>query len=391
MKVLNVQPFDYFGSIQLRSLSVAEGLLAYGIDTAFVVPHQNEGERLNSFSAIAAKKGFRVYTTHCVRPLNIKNNRSLLRLIALIFYLPYGLLDLYRIYEVEKPDATQINGFVSIQEAFFACFLQRKKRYWVLISDLYPRISVIAWSFMIRHFDRVFVSRKLIQYYFGSFNDIIIYEPVNTEFFDPRIITIKEKELVSAKFFLGSSSPVLVSIAMISPAKGLEYLLQTIQTLKTFFPNIRLIIIGGIIPSQKEYYDKLRNLALKLDVNNQVIFTNYVSTADLRSLLSIADVFVLSSIHEGTPVSILEAMSMKKAVVATDVGGVSEQVINGVTGLLVPPKNPEALAKALLRLLKNRSELLAMEEQSRHRVEKKFNVRKCIESYRNVFLRNKKR
>ena len=67
-------------------------------------------------------------------------------------------------------------------------------------------------------------------------------------------------------------------------------------------------------------------------------------------MLLLFDVFLLTSVAEGTPVVILEAISIEIPVVATDVGGVSEQVINGETGILVPPKNPEAISRAVIRL-----------------------------------------
>ena len=66
-------------------------------------------------------------------------------------------------------------------------------------------------------------------------------------------------------------------------------------------------------------------------------------------MLLLFDVFLLTSVAEGTPVVILEAISIEIPVVATDVGGVSEQVINGETGILVPPKNPEAISRAVIR------------------------------------------
>lgn len=385
MKVLNVQPFDYFGSIQLRSLMVAKRLRKYGIETIFVVPYRNEGEALNSFSDVAAKSGFKIYQTRCVRPLFITNLRSLFRLIKLLLYFPLGMLDLYKLSALEHVDAIQINGFVCIQEALFASFLYSKKRYWVLISDLYPRLAIRALSFVIKRFDRIFVSRKLIGYYFGTINDTIIYEPVDNTFFDPTLVSAQDKESIKKKFSLVNSSPLLVTIAMVSPQKGLEYLLQSIHTLKGSLPNIKLVVIGGVIPTQKEYYATLRNMAADLDVNSNVLFTNYIPQTDLRTLLSIADVFVLASVHEGTPVSILEAMSMEKAVIATNVGGISEQVVQDKTGLLVRSKDPIALADAIFFLLQNTNKRVEIGVNARLRVKALFSFQTCVSQYRRLF------
>jgi glycosyltransferase involved in cell wall biosynthesis len=95
---------------------------------------------------------------------------------------------------------------------------------------------------------------------------------------------------------------------------------------------------------------------------------------DIRELLGQSDIFVLSSTSEGMPITILEAMAAGVPVVASDVGGVSELVEHGVTGLLVPPRDPDALAAALRRLLDDPQSRRTLGDAGRARAEAEFDL-----------------
>jgi glycosyltransferase involved in cell wall biosynthesis len=386
MKILNVQPFDYHGSIQRRSLKVAQQLQQFGIETIFLVPQTKKDQRRNFFSQAATEKGFKVYKTSIVRPLLIKNLDSLIRILDLFASLPESFAELYKILQNEKPDIIQINGFVCIQEAIATRLFHKKRRSWILISDLYPRLLILAFLPLVRSFERVFISKKMIPYYLGKQEDPIIYEPVDTTFFDFTMVTSEEKRCIKEKFGLQTSSPLLVSTSMVSPQKGLTYLILCIANVKSHFPNAKLIIIGDVIPSQTKYYQNLKNLIIELGLEANVVFTHYIPVSELRSLLSVADVFVMSSISEGTPVSILEAMSMGKAVIATNVGGVSEQVVNNKTGLLVNPKSSTELAQAIISLTQNPAKKKEMKTNARKRTLAMFSLQRCILQYKQYYL-----
>ena len=106
---------------------------------------------------------------------------------------------------------------------------------------------------------------------------------------------------------------------------------------------------------------------------------------DIPELMWTLDLFVLSSISEGFPIALLEAMASALPVVATDVGGNSEIVIHGETGFLVPPRAPETMADAICRLLLNREEAKSMGEKGRERVKQYFSFEKMMRSYENIY------
>ena len=98
------------------------------------------------------------------------------------------------------------------------------------------------------------------------------------------------------------------------------------------------------------------------------------------------DVIVLPSIKEAAGMAILEAMALAKPVVATASGGIPEIVVDKVTGLLVPVKNPKRLAQAIFKILRDPKKAKKMGRAARKRVEKLFNIKKSARRYKKVYL-----
>ena len=228
IKVLVIQPFDVLGSIQNRSLVVAQRLKDYSIETIFVSPRNGR-----SFTKEAYKKGFKVYKTCSLRPVFLRDVGSLLHIIRFIKSFPKSLVEIYKVIKKEQPDIVQVNGFVCIQEAMIVALTCRRKFIWNLIGTLYPRVVIVALLPLIRlAFRRVFVSQKLIRYYFGKSNDKVIYEPVDTDKFNPNRVNVNELEALRKALSI-QSTPVVGFVGFISPVKGLEYLIKSICLLYT--------------------------------------------------------------------------------------------------------------------------------------------------------------
>jgi len=106
---------------------------------------------------------------------------------------------------------------------------------------------------------------------------------------------------------------------------------------------------------------------------------------DIPEVLAALDVLVLSSLREGLPMILLEGMAMARPVVATDIEGISEVVEHNRTGILVPPKDPQALAEGIITLLRDRDKARRMGQAGRKRVEERFSVEEMVRRTQEVY------
>jgi len=142
---------------------------------------------------------------------------------------------------------------------------------------------------------------------------------------------------------------IILSIGRLIELKGYNYLIEAMGILKKKGMKIKLTIIGEGT-EEKSLKEKIQSLGL----NENIEILPFKPKADLNYFYNLCDVFVLSSVKEGLGVVLLEAMSCGKPVIGTDSGGIPDIIKDGETGLLVPEKDPEALAGAIERLLKDK-------------------------------------
>lgn len=169
-----------------------------------------------------------------------------------------------------------------------------------------------------------------------------------------------------------------VMVGRLSPEKNVETLIRAAAIVVRERQDFRLEIAGdGVcLPG-------LKTLADGLNVNGFVRFLGDVR--DVPGLLGRASLSILPSLTEGISLTLLEAMARGLPVVATRVGGNPEVVADGVTGVLVPPENPEEMARAILRLYADPPLGRQMGEAGRRRVETHFDVRQMVASYESLY------
>ena len=156
-------------------------------------------------------------------------------------------------------------------------------------------------------------------------------------------------------------------VAHLEDHKGHRYLIQATKILKEMAPKIKIIVVGS--GSLRMELDKQ---VRELGVEDIVFFLGF--REDIPQILSSLDLFVLSSYLEGMGSSLLDAMACRLPVVATFVGGIPEVVVHGETGLLVPPRNPSALAEAILKLYYNRALASRLGQRGFEVVHQKFSA-----------------
>lgn len=165
----------------------------------------------------------------------------------------------------------------------------------------------------------------------------------------------------------GNGATVIGCLAALEERKGHRFLLESAALLKSRGVNLRYQIAGEG-PSRAQ----LEQLTGRLGLGDEVRFVGFV--ADTAEFLAKIDLFVMPSLFEGLGVAALEAMAAGKAVIATKVGGLAESVVDGVTGILVPPQDPTALAHAIAKLVQAPSLAGEMGTQGQQRVMQHFTL-----------------
>jgi glycosyltransferase involved in cell wall biosynthesis len=160
---------------------------------------------------------------------------------------------------------------------------------------------------------------------------------------------------------------VLGSVGRLTTIKGIEYLLRAVALLinERGLKPMQVAVIGGG-PLQKA----LEELSAELSINEHVRFLG--ERQDVPNLLRLLDVFVMPSLHEGIPMALLEAMRAGCPIVASAVGGIPEVIRDGKDGMLVPPQDPGALARAIESLYASVQDRMRLSHAGRVRVEAEF-------------------
>jgi glycosyltransferase involved in cell wall biosynthesis len=188
---------------------------------------------------------------------------------------------------------------------------------------------------------------------------------------DPEAFRPDEKTAlrVRAKLGLDPEHVTVLGIGRFIGVKGFEYLVDAVARARESAPSIRLVLVGdGALSGE------LRARAARNGLGDEAIFAGMVSPADVPGYVAAADLVAVPSVHyegyvDGLPNVALEAMGAGKPLVATRVGGLPQVVDDGTTGLLVPERDAEALARAILRLAGDAELRRRMGEAARTRVE----------------------
>lgn len=170
---------------------------------------------------------------------------------------------------------------------------------------------------------------------------------------------------------LGPDQPVVGMVATLRPEKAHDVLIRAAGLLRDQVRDVRVLIVGGE-SSRNVQRPRLEALVRELLLEDTVTFLGV--RYDASDVIDLFDVAVLSSDREGSPLAVMEYMEAAKAVVATRVGGVPDQVVDGETGLLVEPRDPESLAAAIASLLQDPARARAMGEAGRERQLREFSI-----------------
>lgn len=232
-------------------------------------------------------------------------------------------------------------------EGWFTEWLNRVTARWCTVM---VGVSANVAQYLI---DRVGIPREKV---------VTIYNCVDVSHFNSRTRSPERREW-----------PVIGSIARLNPEKDHETLLRAFAVLKQRYPSSRLLLAGGG-PER----NRLERLADVLGIRSAVEFLGHV--ADVRYVHARLDVYVQSSHVEGMPVAVLEALAAGLPVVAARVGGNAEAVVDGVAGILVPPRDPVAIATAVAQLIDHPDQAHRLGERGRQHIATAFGSEATVDA-----------
>ena len=249
-----------------------------------------------------------------------------------------------------------------------------------------PKVFLLIDRILSYFTDKIIAVSNTVKYFYINNAKIpknkieTIYNGIDVDKFNIKVNrNIKRRELG-----LNADTKVLAVIGRLVEQKGHIYFLECFRKLLGKYSDIQGLIVGdGPLRGELEERSKM------LGLNGRVIFTGIRN--DIPEILKIIDVLVVPSLYEGLPTIILEAMAAGVPVVATNVGGNSEIIVNGETGFIVPPKDSSVLAEYIGKILENNNLVESMRVMSRERAIQYFSLDKMMREVEGIYKNSKRK
>jgi glycosyltransferase involved in cell wall biosynthesis len=343
IRVANVIEEGRFGGPQRRIVDVAVKLREHGIETTVIYPKGDS----QIFQRELHEKEIGAI------PLEMHRlSRSSKHILSYVVSFVPEVLVLTRVINKGKSDVIHCNGSWQVK-GVIAAKIAGVRVVWHLndtrnnrvIHFLFKVLSVLPCEAYIVAARRV---RETLSAELAKARTIfVIQAPVDTEKFSVGRTSI-DREL-HENIMEGCMN--IVTVGNVNQAKGLENFIEMASILNGKYTNLKFYCIGDCFEGKKEYLESLKQMCEQLGVKN-ISFVNGIK--DVRSFLKGTDIYVCASLHEASPMSVWEAMSMERPIVSTDVGDISSFITDGENGFVVPPGNSEALAEKVEILLKDK-------------------------------------
>jgi L-malate glycosyltransferase len=181
---------------------------------------------------------------------------------------------------------------------------------------------------------------------------------------------------------LNVSRPIIGSLAVFKNKKGIEVLLCAFSMLLQQYPTAHLLLVGFAIPGEQ---NKFETLVTKYNLNDKITVTGRIPRHDALRYIRAMDIFACTSLHDGCPNTVLEAMLAGIPIVATRVGAVPALIEDGKHGLLVPPGSATELCESMNKMLDDDTKREEFGKQARQRVLSEFAPHRELEAYWKIY------
>jgi glycosyltransferase involved in cell wall biosynthesis len=225
-------------------------------------------------------------------------------------------------------------------------------------------------SYVLNHVDFLIgPSEELarIPWQFGVRPELTRFIPngVDTKRFNSRI---NGKE-IRKKYHFADDDIVIICARRLEPKNGVEFLIKAVPLIARCNPMVRLLIVGGGFPEERKRFE---DFILRLGLKDKVTFSGSIDYSFMPQYYAAADMAILPSLMEATSLAGLEAMATGLPLIGTDVGGIPFIIEDKKTGIIIPPRDVDAIAKSIMMLAKNKSLRDKLGRNARKKVEKQF-------------------
>jgi glycosyltransferase involved in cell wall biosynthesis len=378
IKVLNILLDERISGPSKRILIIARELKKNGIETIVVLP---KGE--TTFSEDLLKAGIKSY----ILPLKrIRNTKNPIPNLIWVFSLLKNVIDIERIINQDKIDIIHCNGLVNIVGGLAGRKAGLKVMYH--LNDIATPfiIKSIFKAIIQRCSDSIVFASGAVQDHFGRIKDGLQYgilnAPVDTKYFKKSTnsnIRMKIRESLGLK----SEEIVVGTVGNINYLKGVPDFVRAAGIIHKQKSEVVFIHVGAKLDTKQGLFSQVLSETKRSHLNDHFIFTG--ERNDIKEILEAMDIFVLPSIAEACPISLLEAMSMEKPIVATNVGGIPEMIRDKNEGLLVPVNSPEKIADGVLWHMNNHLLSEKMAKNARIRAVELFDIKKCVRAHEKYY------
>lgn len=299
---------------------------------------------------------------------------ALFKLVKLLKNLHIDIVRTYSIYANRYgPLAAWIAGIRNVVCSYHSIYnFSVSKKTYLLDSFilLNCKILLVSSDSMKRH--------CLSRFMFNADKIQIVNDSVDTE----KIPSYSQEDLLKIRNSIGipHEDIILISIGRLERMKRFDLLVEAFIAINKKYPNVSLIVLGD--GSQK---DNLHSLAKVKNLSGRIKFLGYQK--DIWQFLALADIFVLTSDYEGSPLVVLEAMAMGLPIVTTDVGNCKDIVVNraGKCGTVCPVGNVDAISEAILSLIGNQEQRQSMGNIARNKVRQEYSLSREKTFYDHLF------
>lgn len=308
---------------------------------------------------------------HCVQVVNMVSLRKMN-----LFKILTAIWQLYRYVKKNKIALVHANGSRCAVYAVLACKILKVPVIW--------HVRVMGrdkWfdPFLSRFADKIIVISEAVRERFrrnprALQKTVVIYNGIDLERFHPA----SGHPVLRDEFGLEKWVPMVGMVGRMDHYKDFSTFLYAAREVMRKIPDAQFFLVGS-----GELMPKMMELAHRLQLEKSVHFLG--NREDIIPILASLDVFVLASKSEGFGRALAEAMAMQKPVVASRVGGIVEIVEDGISGILVPVKDYDAMAMEIVKLLKNSNLARQMGAQARKRIEQHFSIDQHVRQIEAVY------